>query len=290
MKLKNLLFLFVTVIFISLNVRGQQDTLEAWTFPSGSADSLVDVAISLNASRFISCEYGLEAPSIPIDYTTNGSLGSPDKCAKVVGLENGADSAFWMIKFKSTGYQNLKLYSKQSGGGNNPGPRDFKVQYKLPGTTTWIDLANGVITCANDWTTGVLDGVDLPVACENQSSNVSLRWIQTSNLDINGTPLLATGISKIDDIVITGELISGVNEHVLNNINIYPNPSQGYFTIEANKNIKNIKIYNLLGSCIYQSEQVNEELIYFNGFESGIYFVEFTKTDAAIYTTKLIVK
>jgi len=289
MKFITLLFM-LAVIFFSINASGQQDTLAAWTFPSGSADSLVDVAISANASRFISCEYGLEAPSIPIDYTTNGSLGSPDKCAKVVGLDNGADSAFWMIKFKSTGYENLKLYSKQSGGGNNPGPRDFKVQYKLSGTTTWIDIPNGAITCANDWTTGVLNGIDLPVECTNQSSNVSLRWIQTSNLDINGTPLLATGISKIDDIIITGDVISGINSYSIDEIHIYPNPSNGNFTLKTNNSINNIKIYNLLGKCIYQNEQVIEELIYFNGFEKGVYFVQFTNNDAQSFTSKLIVK
>ncbi|OQA02105.1 MAG: hypothetical protein BWY70_00133 [Bacteroidetes bacterium ADurb.Bin408] len=287
---KNLLLIFAAVAMACSTVSAQQDTLEAWIFPDGSADSLVDVAISLNASRFISCEYGTAGPALVIDYTTNGSLGSPDKSAKVVGLENGADSVYWLIKFKSTGYQNLKLYSKQSSGGTNPGPKTFKVQYKLPGTSTWVDLPNGTVTCANDWTTGVLNGVDLPAACENQGSNVSIRWIQTTNLDINDAPVLATGISKIDDIVITGEIISGINETNGNDLNIYPNPNTGNFSIETGDNVNQIKIYNLIGQCVYENNQVVKELIYFRSFEKGVYFINMYNENALISTSKLIVK
>lgn len=290
MKTKNLLSFFVAVALSCATAFAQQDTLEAWLFPDGSNDSLVDVAVSLNASRFISCEYGTAGPALVIDYTTNGAQASPDKSAKVVGLQNGADSAFWLIKFKSTGYQNLKLSSKQSSGGNNPGPKEFKVQYKLPGTTTWVDLPNGTVTCANDWTTGVLNNVDLPAACENQSSNVSLRWLQTTNLDINDSPVLATGISKIDEIVITGELISGINESSLYGLNIYPNPNSGDFSIETNGNVSRIKIYNLLGQCVYENNQVVKELIYFRSFEKGAYFINLYDENTLISTSKLIVK
>ncbi len=290
MKTKNLLSFFVAVALSCATAFAQQDTLEAWLFPDGSNDSLVDVAVSLNASRFISCEYGTAGPALVIDYTTNGAQASPDKSAKVVGLQNGADSAYWLIKFKSTGYQNLKLSSKQSSGGNNPGPKEFKVQYKLPGTSTWVDLPNGTVTCANDWTTGVLSNVDLPATCENQSSNVSLRWLQTTNLDINDSPVLATGISKIDEIVITGQLISGINESSLNGLNIYPNPNSGDFSIETNGHIRRIKIYNLLGQCVYENNQVVKELIYFRSFEKGAYFINLYDENSLISSSKLIVK
>ncbi|MDD3876613.1 MAG: T9SS type A sorting domain-containing protein [Bacteroidales bacterium] len=294
MKKMFYVFSFSFLVLFSLN-SFSQDTIAAWTFPSTSADSLIDISITANANRYISCEYGTYgAPTyfaIPIDYTSNGSLGSPDKCAKVVGLDNGADSVCFIVKFKTTGYNNLKLYSKQSGGGNNPGPRDFKVQYKLSGTSTWIDIPNGTVVCANDWTTGVLNGIDLPAACFDQSSNVSVRWLQTSNTDINGGTVTAAGISKIDDIIVIGDLMTGVNN--LNNndlLNVFPNPSSGDFHIENSGAINDIKIFNVLGKCVYNNEQVNEELINITGFEKGIYFVQFTKFDNSSSTVKLIVK
>ncbi|HNW98588.1 MAG TPA: T9SS type A sorting domain-containing protein [Bacteroidales bacterium] len=271
-----------------------QDTLAAWTFPSTSADSLVDVAPSLNSSRYISCQYGTWGATtyhaITTDYTTNGSLGSPDKCAKATGWNDGADSAYWMIKLKTTGYGNLKLYSKQQGGGSNPGPRDFKVQYKLPGSTSpWVDLTT--VTCANDWTTGVVNGITIPSACDNQSSQISIRWLVSSNIDINGGTVLSTGISKIDDIIITGVVSTGIAETENESlIKVYPNPSNGNFFIENNGEINKIAVYNLLGKCVYSKENVIEYKTELSGFVPGMYMVQLTSTSENVYTYKIIVE
>lgn len=295
MKVRNLL-LSTLVALLFCNISFAQDTIAAWTFPSTSPDSLVDVSISLNSNRYISCEYGTyNTPSyhaIVIDYTTNGSnttLDPQDKSAKVIGLNDGADSVAWTVKFKTTGYQNLKLYSKQSAGGSNPGPRDFKAQYKLSGSSTWIDILNGTILCANDWTTGILNGVDLPAACNNFSNNVSIRFLQTSNIDISDGTVAATGISKIDNIVITGEVLTGIESYNNNDLNIFPNPNNGSFVIENNGSIKGVRIYNILGKSMYQNDSVIENVINFDGFEAGVYFVQITLNDNVVRTSKLVV-
>jgi hypothetical protein len=279
--------LFATSVFA-------QDTLVAWTFPSTSADKYADFGVAAlgYSSRFISCQYGyLAADTISIDYTTNGSLGSPDKCAKAVNWTLNPDSANWMVKFKTAGYGNLKLYSKQQGGGSNPGPRDFKVQYKLPGSTSpWIDLPGGTITCANDWTTGVVNGIDLPATCENQSSQVGIRWIVTSQIDITGGTLLSTGISKIDDIVITGTVLAGVNEiGSVNTVNIYPNPNNGSFCIDNNKDMNNICVYNILGKCVYTNENIIGDRTMLTGFEKGMYIIQITTKGNTVSSYKIIV-
>jgi hypothetical protein len=273
-----------------------QDTLAAWTFPSTSADSLVDVSIALNSTRYISCQYGTwGAPSylaIPVDYTTNGSLGSPDKCAKATGWNDGTDSTYWLVKFKTTGYSSLKVYSKQQAGGSNPGPRDFQVQYKLSGTNAWTDLTGGTLLCANDWTTAEVNGISLPSDCDNQSSSsVSVRWVVKSTFDINGGTLVATGISKIDDIVIIGTPMSGIEVQESESfISIYPNPSKGNFSIENNGEINKIKVYNLLGKCVYTNENVTEPKTEISGFTPGMYLVQLTSASEKIYTYKIIVE
>jgi hypothetical protein len=273
-----------------------QDTIVSWSFPSTSADSLVDKSIALNSSRYISCQYGTYGTTsyhaITIDYTTNGYLGSPDKSAKTIGWNDGTDSAYYMVKFKTTGYGSLKLSSKQQAGGSNPGPRDFKVQYKLTGSTSpWIDITGGTIICANDWTTGVLNGIDIPSACDNQSSQLSIRWLQTSNLDYQGNVLLATGISKIDDIVVTGTVITGIdNSDSERFINIYPNPNKGNFCIENNGEIAKISVYTILGKCIYTNANITESRTEFTDFEKGMYLVQITTNDNDVYTHKLIVE
>jgi hypothetical protein len=270
-----------------------QDTIVAWTFPSTSADSLADVYNSNNSGRYLSCQYGTSgAPTylrMPIDYTTNGSLGSPDKCGKTVGWNNATDSAFMMVKFKTTGYGTLKLYSKIQAGGSNPGPRDFVVQCKLPGTNPWISL--DTITCANDWTTGAVNGVDLPTSFNNQSSQVSVRWLIISNYDINGGTLLSTGICKIDDIVVTGTLTTGINEPAPKNlVNIYPNPNHGSFMIENDGDVNQIAVYNMLGDCVYKNENVTDERTFLSGLKPGLFIIKITSASEETSTYKIIVE
>lgn len=272
-----------------------QDTIAAWTFPVSSPDSLMDQGLPMNDGRYLSCEFGTwDTPSyyeLNIDYSSDGSMGTPDKCAEVTGLEAGADSICWIIKFKTEGYESLKLYSKQSSDANNPGPKDFKVQYKISGTSVYTDLSNGTVVCSNDWTTGVVDGIPLPPECENLSGKVTIRWMQTSNLDVNGNALLASGISRIDDIVITGVQMVGVNDKDLNDyVNLYPNPSQGSFIINNFKNISEIKIFNTLGKCVRVFETSYTESLNIDGLDQGFYFVNFVQEDNTTFTKKIIIK
>ena len=274
-----------------------QDTIVGWTFPSTSADSIADFSTgTLNTTRYLSCQYGTYGKpsyhSIPTDYTTNGSLGSPDKCGKTIGWDNGADSVYWMVKFKTTGCTNLKLYSKIQAGGSNPGPRDFKVQYKLPGSTTpWVDIVGGTIVCANDWTSGVVNGLDIPAACDNQTSQISIRWLQTSNFDFQGGVLLSSGISKIDDIIITGTVATGIESNNFNNlISIYPNPNNGSFIIENAVDIKYVRIFNSIGKLVFETEANFDNKINLSGFDKGFYLVQLTSIDNDLQTSKIIVE
>ncbi len=292
--------LLISVFFtLSTLMLKAQDTIVAWTFPSTSADSLVDNGISINSSRYISCQYGTYGAAsyyeVPIDYTTNGSQGSPDKCAKTTGWDNTVDSMCYMVKFKTTGYTGLKLYSKQQAGGSNPGPRDFKVQYKLSGSNVWTDIPNGTIVCAsNDWAPGSLNGIDLPTACENLSSNVSIRWIITSNLDINGNALLATGISKIDDIVVTGTYSgAGISDADINGSTlVYPNPCKNVLNIASSEPVTKMEIYNMQGARVYSSDVKSANTqINVSDFDSGLYFVIMHYlNDNQVETRKIVIE
>ena len=295
--MKKIITIFcMAVMPLFMNSVFAQDTIVGWSFPSTSADSIADVGITLNATRYLSCQYGTYGKpsyySIPSNYTTNGSLGSPDKCAQATGWAGAADSAYWMVKFKTTGYGTLTLFSKQQAGGSNPGPRDFKVQYKLPGSTSpWIDLTGGTITCANNWTSGVVNGLSLPSTCDNQSSQISIRWLLTSNLDINGNALLSTGISKLDDIYIIGSPTSGISvPDVETYISVFPNPSNGNFTIKNNGEISKLSIYDIVGKCVYVNENIIGSKTDFSNFEKGVYLVQITTKDSDVFTQKLIVE
>ncbi|MDA3910844.1 MAG: PKD domain-containing protein, partial [Bacteroidales bacterium] len=160
-----------------------------WDFPGNPDNALSDGGIPANdGTKSISVVGGVNAPTFPL-------------YAEASGWDAGAGTKAWVVEFETTGYVNLKLSSKQSGA--NLSPQDFKVQYSLD-NAAWTDLTGAAVTVAEDWTTGVLNDIELPAVCENQA-NVYLRWIMTSNTGVGGN-LNANRGSYIDDIYVIGEL------------------------------------------------------------------------------------
>ncbi|HRS54559.1 MAG TPA: T9SS type A sorting domain-containing protein [Bacteroidales bacterium] len=272
-------FILIIMFIFHNNLSYTQDTIVAWTFPTGSADSLVDISIPLNSARYLSCQYGtFGSPSyynININYSVAGTGLNNDYCAMASGLANGADSIYWMIKFKTTGYGNLTLYSKQRASLNNfkAGPAYFRLQYKLSGSSTWITLIDS-IKCDGDWATGSINGFSLPAVLNNQSGHISIRWLQITNYDIIGNPVLNNDSTMIDDIVITGAPISGIETYQsVTSLNVYPNPANSNFTIEVSGKLNSLKILDLTGKCLFQTEKLQNENLKFEGYKPGIYFV-----------------
>jgi hypothetical protein len=88
---------------------------------------------------------------------------------------------------------------------------------------------------------------------------------------------------------------TGINEYYLNNkVSVFPNPSNGKFTIQANSYqlIANspIEIYNVLGECIHQQicKSANQQ-IDLSGLKEGIYFLQ-VKTNEGVIASKIIVQ
>lgn len=116
------------------------------------------------------------------------------------GFPPSPDPKDWRIQLSSAGYINLKLSSKQwsdQGAFGTAGPTQFQIQWSIDGST-WDDVIDGIINVAEDWTTGVLTDLSLPVDIEN-STSFYIRWLNTSGDKM--------GYTAIDDILITGEEI-----------------------------------------------------------------------------------
>ncbi|MBU0764686.1 MAG: T9SS type A sorting domain-containing protein [Bacteroidetes bacterium] len=261
---------------VDTGTTGEGDTIAGWTFPTGvdTVDSYANLGLASNLTKYISAEDTTEWPNTVLR-TLTFTNGASDFAATATGWDNGDGAKLWSIKFKAEGYSDLKVSSKQRSGGTNPGPRDFKIQARLSGGT-WIDIPGGNITVGNDWTSGVATNLELPDDFDNPgTTNIFIRWIMTSNLDINGGTVDSTGISKIDDVIVTGISGSGIRETVYaGSLNIFPNPCSETLNIRSTNNIDFIGIFDISGSKVI-SENGNslDFQMDVSALKQGMYFV-----------------
>ncbi|MBN3036445.1 MAG: T9SS type A sorting domain-containing protein [Bacteroidales bacterium] len=275
--MKKIMVLTVLIAWAVLSTTAQTTlTLAGWTFPTGidTVDIYPDICIPENTNKYLSSEDTTAWPSTNLRdvYFT---AGETTFAATADGWENGKESKLWSIKIKAEGYSDLMVSSKLSSDAVNPGPRDWKIQARLSGGD-WVDIPGGTVTCAGDWTTGTVVNLALPPDFNNPSSSLYIRWIMTSDTSIAGALVESTGISLIEDVIITGVTSAGITETLFGNaFDIYPNPcSNGIINISDNRgDITALHLYNIHGQ--------NAGIFYLKGsgkvsvdqLETGIYLV-----------------
>jgi hypothetical protein len=228
---------------ITSSALAQTETLAKWTFPSSDvADTLAEEANEFNQDAYLSTMGGTGAIEM--------KNGETSKAAQCNGWDNGNDTKAWYIQISTEGHKNITVSSKQQSGNNDPGPTDFKLQYRTVTIRDWVDIENADITVLNDWTSSALFEIPLPEACENQEV-LFIRWVLTSNLDINGVELVESGKTKIDDIEIKGEVYTSLDQ-----IGAEKSPVKIHYTADNQINfnssilIKNVIQYDLSGKML----------------------------------------
>ncbi len=280
--------LLIISCFAAMSFTMAQDTIVGWSFPNSQLTP--NYGLAINASRFIGTEDDVARPTT---YTTGQVTG--DSAATTTGWDNGVGTKYWTLKFKTDGYKDIKISSKQRAGNQNGGgPKDFLIQWRKGSAATWENISNDTIHCANDWATGVVSEVQLPSGADTATSNISVRWVLSSNLNTSGTTIDPLAISKIDDIIVTGTAANVGIEEILyssNSINIYPNPSNGIIKIVSDKSISNIEIINQIGSVVYaKNDNLTELNIDLSAYGSGIYFIRLKDLEGLQYNKKIIVQ
>ncbi len=196
---KGILFLFSILLVAGfLNCQknaAASEVLVSWTFSKDS--NLADGGNTVNInSKAITVAGGTSTPSF-------NSSGATTYSARATGWQDGASGKYWEVEFSAEGYEVLRVFSKQRS--SSTGPRDFRLQYKVGDKGMWEDAPEAAIAAADNFTSGVLNGVYLPTKCDNQET-VRLRWIMSSNSAVNGGNVSSLGASRIDDIIIVGDL------------------------------------------------------------------------------------
>jgi hypothetical protein len=283
--------LFFSMILLSCALMAQ-DTLTGWTFPVNTGTDSLNANLGTSQNQGYDLRFQWVTPNDTTVNTVFFTDGSTSFAAATTGWENGANEKYWSIKFKASGYSDFKLSSKQKSiyPGYDAGPGEFKIQWRLSGGD-FADVPNGTVQVINDWTTGVVSDLPVPIADQGTSS-IYIRWISTTNNDFGGTPLTPNGISMIDDILVTGTSSSGTRDILYTNrVQVYPSPSKGNFTVESKVSIASIEIYDMNGKLIYQNGNSGMKINVNSGISvKGTYLLKigFNDTDEK-YSQKILI-
>ena len=270
---KHLLILMMAMIAGAMQA---QETLTGWTFPANSGtDSLnANLGLTANKSYDIRFQWVLTPTSDSTLNTVTFTDGATTYAAASTGWDNGANIKFWSVKFKANNYTNFKVSSKQKSDAVNPGPRDFKVQWRLS-SGTYADVPGGVVTLGADWTTGVLTNLPVPITGQGTGS-IYIRWIMTTNISTQGYTVASTGQSMIDDILITGTSTLGQNEILYTNrLRVLPSPNNGTFTLLSTEPMDAVSVTDLTGKVLQAiSSPSQKQAITISGAKPGLYLLK----------------
>lgn len=281
---KTILFLICSAF---MGIASAQDTIAAWTFPTSIKTPTS--GLSINMGRFIGTE---DDASRPISFTTGQTSG--DTAATTIGWNNGVMTKYWILKFKTVGYKDIKISSKQKAGNQDGGgPKEFLIQWSKGSPASWSNITNDTIRCANDWTSGVVSNIPLPAGADTASSNISVRWVLATDINTSGTAIDTLATTKIDDIIVTGTSISTGIETILfeaNSIHVFPNPSTGIITINSSEDLDQVVIYNHIGAVVFEQKSIPSKLdIDLSQYGNGIYYINLKKTNGDQVCKKIIV-
>jgi hypothetical protein len=258
----------------------QDEMIVGWTFPGN--ELLADTGLAVNLTQELVSFGGTSAIELKNGYTT--------KAAQASGWENGMDTKGWLISCNTIGYANIAISSRQQSGGNDPGPKDFKLQYSIDEGASWIDIDNGLITVENDWETSFVDNLVLPDDCNDQEI-LLIRWLMASNeASGQGGSVIESGKSKIDEIYVRGSKISSVSIQHQVVVTMGPNPTNSMLCIEAGESMNQVQVVDHAGQVWITKSFISKRYdLDLKGLPMGVYIVHvFDAQKGAMISNKIL--
>jgi hypothetical protein len=129
------------------------------------------------------------------------------------------------------------------------------------------------------------------------------EWTNSGMLDVsgfNGTAVyfafvyLSDGSDsetwEIDNIMVTGVEGAGIEDVAQKYAQVFPNPSNGNFNIQLNKEFDILEVFSITGQMIYSNEVTGLNVsVNLSDAEQGMYFIRLTNQETGISISKRIV-
>jgi len=169
------------------------------------------------------------------------------------------------------------------------------------------DVTDPTISCVNDTTVNLsenqtvytvqgseLNPVETGDNCEiatvvnniNNSSTLENQEFQQGTTNVIWTVTDKSGNTATCSFNVTVNLYGSVNELVTGFISVYPNPTEGIFTVKVlnSEKIQSISMYDVKGKCIINTLTKSIDI---TNCDRGIYFVKVKTTDN-VYISKIL--
>lgn len=183
--------------------------LANWTFevsqPASAGPFAAEAGINAATSQASGFHAGASTYSIPAGNNSARSFSS----------NTWAVGDYYQFKTSSTGYQNISFSWAQTG--SNTGPLNFALFWSTNGTT-FTQVGATIALLANaapngPWSTAstpnpsaYVTTISGPAALNNQA-NIWFRIVDMSTTSINGGTVAGGGTSRVDDVIISGDVV-----------------------------------------------------------------------------------
>jgi len=172
-----------------------------------------------------------------------------------------------------------------NGGGNiDDTPATKDIYFGNVSSSTNNNTCND-INYPNTFSTNVLDMDENFMAYSSNSWMFTDDQVNVMNSTLNGyrSSLKNSNVSMNCE----GSVVTGLNNYQLENINIYPNPTQGKLNIVSDYKINSLIIANVIGRKILYKNDFSSNTIDISSFENGIYFIHIN-TNKGTHIKKII--
>ena len=160
----------------------------------------------------------------------------------------------------------------------------------FPASFTWQDYTSSFPPGRLDYIIYTGSVIDLVNSFVLNTMKMSQSELNESGLEQNDTELASDHLPVVCDFSFGSSSLGQID--IKPQINIYPNPGTGLFTIEADQTMRTMEVYNESGVHImrFDSMDSREMTLNMKNYIPGVYYLHIQTSDKNNHTKRFLVK